>query len=415
MRILHVNKFFDLHGGAEVYLHALMEHQREAGHTVHALSTRAPGNLPSADAARFVERFDYRASESIARDARKGAAYLWNRAAQDAMRRALKELQPDIVHLHNLYHHLSTSILAPIRRARIPCVQTLHDYKLACPNYKMFTEGSACERCKGGRYFEAVKHHCLTAGFAGNVLAAVEMGFTKAMQAYERTVHTFICPSQFLADKMIAWGEPPSKFVVVPNPVEVEGAGVSSFDIRTPNLEVSYILAVGRLSPEKGFDVLIRAAAGVPDIRIKIAGIGSEEQRLRHLILSLQAENVELIGFVPQAVRALSRGALGLAIPSVWYENAPLVVLEAMAEGLPILASRIGGLPELVEHGVNGFLVEPQDVHAWTEALKQCATLSQKARSQMGKKSYKKVLERFTWATHLEELDKVYHTARPCA
>ncbi len=410
MRILHVNKFFDLHGGAEVYLHALIEHQLAAGHDVHAFSTRAASNLPSADNKTFVKRFDYTRSEGLARDVRKGAAYVWNREAREAMRSAIRELRPEVIHLHNVYHHLSTSILGPIRRARIPCVQTLHDYKLACPNYKMFTEGSVCERCKGGKYFEAIRHKCLTTNLAGNVLAALEMGFTKAMQAYERTIHTFICPSQFLADKMIAWGEPASKFMVVPNPVELP-----SRRSRQEHKTLVTILAAGRLSIEKGFDVLIRAAAQVPRVQIKIVGTGPEEDKLRRLAETLPSAQIEFLGYVPRAVETLSFQVSALAIPSVWYENAPLVVLEAMAAGLPILASRIGGLPELVEHGVNGWLIEAQKVEAWVQALEAFSQLPEHSRQELGENGRRRVLEKFTWDQHLQVLERIYNTAiNPC-
>jgi len=243
MKILHVNKFFDLRDGTDIYVHSLMERQARMGHEVHVLSTRAPSNVNTPDSRLFVERFDYGRREGALKDARKALAFVWNREARRAMRRAIQEFRPDVVHLHNIYHHLSTSILAEIRAAHLPCVQTLHDYKLACPNYKMFTEGAVCERCKGGHYFETIRHHCLWPSFAANALAACEMGLTKACQSYERTVRLFLCPSQFMADKMAAWGEPSPKLRVIPNPVEPA--------LRMAMRDGNYILYAGRLSPEK--------------------------------------------------------------------------------------------------------------------------------------------------------------------
>lgn len=401
MKILHVNKFFDLRGGTEAYLHQLMERQRAAGHEVHALSTRSPENLPSSDAERFVERFDLSKSDGPVRDAQKALAFVWNREAKRAMDAAIRDLAPDVVHLHNIYHHLSTSILAPIRDARIPCVQTLHDYKLACPNYKMFTEGAPCERCKGGRYFEAVKHHCLFPSTAGNVLAAMEMGMTKAFQSYERTIRTFICPTQFVADKMSAWGEPSSKFTVLPNPV-AEAAQMASRD-------GGYILAAGRVSQEKGLDVLIRAAASVPELNIRIAGIGPEESRLKSLVSTMDVTNVEFVGFLRgMDLWEARRGAIALAVPSVWYENAPLAVLEAMAEGLPIIASRIGGLPELVQHDGNGLLVEAGNVAAWSDALRRFSMLPKEETDRFAAISRERACTLFTWKKHLDGLDGIY-------
>ena len=404
MKILHINKFFDLHGGAETVLHAEMEHQRALGHEVHAFSTQSPKNLPSPDAARFVERFDYAVQEGWRQNMRKAASFLWNREARRAVKDVLKEIKPDVIHLHNIYHHLSSSILGPIRESRIPCVQTLHDYKLACPNYRMFTEGAICERCKGGRYFEAVKHHCLSAHTGGNVLAAVEMEMTKLMQSYERTVRVFICPSQFMADKMAAWGEPSAKCTVIPNAVDLPTERATR--------DGGYLLFAGRLSLEKGGETLIRAAANVPEIRIKMAGIGPEESRLRMLISSLNVSNVDLLGFVHRpGHESLWKQAAAFVAPSLSYDNAPLSVLESMAEGLPILASRIGGIPELVSHGENGLLIEPGNVGAWTMALREFAQTPEEIRSKLGEESRSRIERLFTWDGHLELLFQAYARA----
>jgi len=401
MRILHVNKFFDLRGGAETYLHALMARQAARGHEVHALSTRDPGNLPTPDSRLFVARHDYSRSEGLGKDARKAAAFVWNDEARQAMRRAIAEHRPEVIHLHNIYHHLSSSILGVVRRSGIPCVQTLHDFKLACPNYRMFTEGAVCERCKGGRYFQAVKHHCLWPTFAGNMLAAIEMNLTKATQAYERTVSRFLCPSQFLADKMRDWGEPPSKLELLRNPADLTE--------RQATLDGGYLLYAGRLSAEKGIETLIRAVARIPECRLKVAGTGPEEARLKQLAASLDARNVLFLGFVRRDRNLeLWEKAQALAVPSIWYENASIAVLEAMSQGLPVIASRIGGLPEQVEHQMSGLLVPPGDVDAWESAIRNYSALPFDWRRQMGQAARKRVTDMFSWDGHLERLDGLY-------
>ncbi|MFH1078426.1 MAG: glycosyltransferase [Patescibacteria group bacterium] len=401
MKILHVNKFFDLNGGAEVYMHELMRAQADAGHEVHAFSTRSPKNLPSKDASRFVTRRDLSIREGAAKDVSKAAAFLWNREARHAMETALDDIQPDVVHLHNIYHHLSTSILAPIRKSGVPCVQTLHDLKLACPNYRMATEGALCERCKGGRYWEAVTHRCLFPSFAPNALAAFEMGFTKARQSYERTVRTFICPSRFMADKMAEWGEPASKMTVVRMPVTrreraMRGGG--------------YLLAVGRLSPEKGYEELMLAAGRVPGIRIKIAGIGPLEERLRDMMRREHIENVELVGFRRgEDLASLYREAEAFIACPIGYENAPLSVMDALGYGLPILATDIGGLPEMVTDGVNGYLIPHGNRDVWVATLKRFSALTDEARDRMASESTHLVEERFPTADrHLEQILSVY-------
>jgi glycosyltransferase involved in cell wall biosynthesis len=404
MKILHVNKFFDLHGGAEVYMHELMRAQEAVGHEVHAFSTRSPKNLPSKDASRFVTRHEMGRFEGPVKDAIKAMDYLWNREAKRAMEEAVHDLKPDVIHVHNIYHHLSTSILTPIRRNKIACVQTLHDLKLACPNYRMYTEGAPCERCKGGRYVEAVKHRCLSSRLLPNLLAAAEMGFTKARQAYEGTVHTFICPSDFMAQRMIEWGEPASKFCVVRSPAPRH---------ERAHRGGGYLLAVGRLSPEKGYEELIHAARSVPDVFIKIAGIGPEEDRLQSFLRSHNMRNVELVGFKRGAeLIDLYTNADGFIASPVGYENAPLAVLDALGYGLPIIATRIGGLPEMVEDGVSGYLVERANVDALKATLKRFASLSDTERETMADASYRFGRDRFPeWSTHEQMIADVYATA----
>ncbi len=401
MRILHVNKFFDLHGGAEIYMHRLMEMQAAAGHEVHAFSTRSEKNLPSPDRDFFVTRYDLDKREGAKIDAQKALNYAWNYAAERSMQDMLQTHRPDVVHLHNLYHHLSTSVLVPIRRARIPCVQTLHDYKLACPSYKMFTQGSVCERCKGGKYWNAVRFSCLSSGFVPNVLAALEMGLTKANQSYEKTVRTFLCPSRFLMEKMQDWGEPSGKLRFMPNPTDLS-------DQPAPR-GGGYLVYAGRLSAEKGLMSFITAAASMPDVPVKILGRGPEEERLRSAARDAGATHIEFLGFqAPAEVTRIRSRAEAVVLPSIWYENASLALLEAMGQGLPCLATRIGGNPELVDDEKTGFLVKPNDVQDWQRIIRRFQALTIDQRTKMGEGAREKVRKTHLWSTHLEQVMQCY-------
>lgn len=401
MRILHVNKFFDRHGGAEVYLHGLMEHERHAGHEVHIFSTKSVGNLSSADAKYFVTRYDFDRREGAIKDFRKTVNFIWNAEARRSLARQIADVKPDVMHLHNIYHHLSSSVLEPIRAANIPCVMTLHDYKLANPVYGMFDRHGVCEHAKGRKYFEIVKRRCLTPDVFGNALAAFEMWMTKRDRRYERTVQKFLCPSKFMRAKMIEWGEPADQLMHLPNPIEVpadrarRGGG--------------YLLYAGRLSFEKGLETLVEAASRVPSMHIKIAGRGPEERFLRRLIAEHHVANVELLGFIePEDLAVLRDRAEAVLLPSVSYENASTSLLEGMAAGLPCIASDIGGNPELVEDGVDGLLVKPNNVNEWTRALERFVSLSDEARRIMGERGREKILAEHTWEEHLKRVMECY-------
>ncbi len=404
MKILHVNKFFDRHGGAEVYLHELMEKQVEAGHEVHIFSTKDSKNEPTKDSRYFVERFDFSKREGVWKDLKKAKNFLWNDEAEHAIKKMIKEVAPDVIHLHNIYHHLSSSILDPIHASGIPCVMTLHDYNLASPNYALFDPHGVCEHGKNGRYWDLVRRRCITPDFFGNALAALEMHFTKVRHIYEKTVHGFLCPSKFMQKKMEEWGEPKEKLFYVPNPTDWEE--------KQAKRGGGYVLYAGRLSREKGLTSLVQAASSVPEIRIKIAGKGPEEARLRELAKTLKAKNIEFIGFVPkEKLRPIRDRADAVVLPTLSFENASGVLLEAMSAGLPCLATKTGGNPELVKDGENGWLIPPGDVEAWENAFHQFLQSGESEREKMGKAGRARIQKNHLWSQHLERVMEQYEKA----
>jgi glycosyltransferase involved in cell wall biosynthesis len=409
MIILHVNKFFDFTGGSEGYMRGLMQEQERLGFEPHVFSTRSERNAPSSDSRLFVTRYHLDRSDGLVKDAKKAMNYVWNREARKGMERAIRELKPDVIHLHNIYNHLSTSVLAPIRASRIPCVQTLHDYKVAgCPAYSMFTEGAPCERCKDGNYLQAVKHHCISASFVPNLLAALEMGIVKSRQSYERTVRLFLCPSRFMHEKMEDWGAAPGKLRYVPNPTR--------FPVEPAVRGGGYLLYVGYLSTIKGLESFLEAAARVPELPIKIAGSGfgrfNTEERLRSFVREKGATHVEFLGFVPPDQLASIRArAEAIVLPTISYENASGALLEGMADGLPCLATRIGGNPELIEDGVNGFLVTPNDPEDWLRVLRRFLACPDDVRMKMGFLGREKIQAGRTWDLHAKHVLECYREA----
>ncbi|HEU0050452.1 MAG TPA: glycosyltransferase family 4 protein [Patescibacteria group bacterium] len=405
MRILHVNKFFDERGGAEVYLHELMSKQREEGHEVHVFSTESPENEPSTDKKYFVERFDLSRREGWWKDLKKARNFLWNSEARLQIRRMIHEVNPDVIHLHNVYHHLSSSILGPIRVSRIPAVMTLHDYNLASPNYAMFDQAGVCAHGKDGHYFEIVKHRCAAPEYLANFLAALEITWTKSRQAYEKTIQLFLCPSRFMQKKMEEWHEPAEQMRYVPNPTDLPE--------RIALRGGGYVLYAGRLSREKGLSSMIEAALEVPNLKIKIAGKGPEEESLKSLVKRLNIKNIEFLGFVPKEELAMIRDhAEAVVLPTVSYENASGSLLEAMAAGLPCLGTKTGGNPELVKDEENGFLVTPGDITDWSRVLKRFTRLSEAEREKMGRQSRERILRNHTWPQHLERIKRCYEEAK---
>jgi len=215
MRILLVNKYNYLRSGTERYLFSLRRLLEAQGHTVAVFAMQHPANRPAAYAPYFVPRVDFRAL-TLPDYPSLPLRVIWFPLAARRIAHVLDDFCPDIVHLSNIYHQLSPSILVPIRRRNIPIVHTLHDYKLICPNYLLYTQGAPCTRCRNGNYFQAVRHRCLHASLAWSALAAVEMSLHKTWRVYERHVASFITPSAFLKDTAQSFGIPAKQILRIP-------------------------------------------------------------------------------------------------------------------------------------------------------------------------------------------------------
>jgi glycosyltransferase involved in cell wall biosynthesis len=364
VRILHVNKFLYRRGGAEAYMLDLAALQEAAGHTTATFGMQHPQNPPHRYQAHLPPYLELNPPPAgLGARARAAGRMLWSPDAAAGLARVVADFHPDVVHLHNIYEHLSPSVLRPVLRAKVPMVMTLHDYKLVCPTYQLLAAGSPCEACLGGGFHNAVQRRCKNGSAVHSAVAAVETAAHRWTGAY-RPVARFICPSRFMATKMRDAGVFPDRLVVVPHFAEVA-------TVATKVQAGGDVLFAGRLSPEKGVDTLIEAVGlASPAVRVVIAGDGPERPRLEALAERLAPGRVHFLGQIAKAALHDRIRASGLvAVPSRWYENQPMIVLEAFACGVPVVATTLGGLPELVEPGVDGFLVPPDDPAALAATL----------------------------------------------
>ncbi len=391
MNILQVNKFFYLKGGSERYFFDLSEALEQEGHRVIHFSMHHPKNRKSPCSENFVKEIDFQGKRSLG----KAAHFVYSFEAQELIKRACKQNKPDIVHVHNIAHQLTPSIFVSLQRLKVPIVQTLHDYQLICPNYRLYTNGAICERCKSHKYWNAIQQRCVQDRWSSSFLSACEMAFHNIVMDSYGHVDRFIAPSQFLYTKLLEWGRKKSSLMYLPHFVEKQ---------RQSHIQKKkQILYIGRLTAEKGVDVLIEAAQGLPEgMEVLIAGEGPLQEELEKRVSETNAP-CRFLGFqsTPELDK-LVQESLAVVVPSVWYENAPMVVYEALALGTPVIASRLGGLIELIEEGKNGYLFQAGDS---AELRKKIEIVHSQEPLQISENQYTK--ER-----HMKELLQLYEELR---
>jgi len=270
---------------------------------------------------------------------------IYNPAARRAFARFLDREQPDLVHVHNLFPLISPSILAECRR--VPTVMTLHNFRLICPNALLLRDGRICHDCLGGHEYRCVLHNC-ERSFPKSLGYALRTAFVRR-RSLLGNIRRFICLTAFQRDLFVREGFPAEKMAVVPNAIPqawLEASrGEACLAPTTPSSD-QFVGYVGRVSPEKDVPTLLEAARRLPDVPFKIAG---SYWRMPEQIRNT-TPNVEFVGHLEQdALRDFYRRMRVLVFATRCYENFPVTLLEAMAQGIPVVCARIGGLPEIVE------------------------------------------------------------------
>ena len=343
-----------------------------AGHPVLSFDRSASGRSPLALAARTV----------------------WNRPVTADVRETVRQEGPDVVHFHNLFPNLSPAVLRAAQDERVPVVMTLHNFRLSCLPATFLRNGKTCEACLGRSLWRGVTYGCYRGSRAASAVLAGSIMLHRAISSFDR-VTLFAAVSSFVRDKLVEGGLDAERLRVRRNfswPMPRRDEAGSSF------------LVLGRLSPEKGIDVVIQAWNGVG--RLVVAGDGPERQRLE----ALAPAGVEFVGAVESAaVPRLLADARALLMPSRCYEGSPRAVVEALAAGVPVIASDIGGLPEHIEDGVNGLLVDAEDVDGWAVAIDRLR--DDDLSLELGEGAYRRWQKDFSPGVALRSLEELYREA----
>lgn len=397
--LLSINNYYYPRGGAEMvfFRHNGMLH--DAGFRVVPFAMNHRMNVGGAERSEFAAELEYgRESDGLVTKIRKGLKAVYSLEARSKLARLIDRSAPDVCHAHNVYHHLSPSILGLVRARGIPLVMTLHDLKIACPAYSMLSHDGVCERCRDGRLYQVVKHRCMKGSLALSALVMVESYVHRFLGSYLRNVDRFLVPSRFYLSKLVEWGYPAERFEYVPNFVSADAFEACY----APGTRFVYF---GRLAREKGIATLIRAAAQAK-VGIDVIGTGPAEPELRSLAGN---GDVRFLGFLSGAkLNAAVSSARAVVLPSEWYENAPLAVLEGAALGKPAVVARIGGLPELVAENETGWSFESGSVGALAATLRRVCDLPDDQVAATGMAARRHVESEFSPRRYLERIHGVY-------
>ena len=323
---------------------------------------------------------------------------MYSRAGRRIMASSLRTHRPDLVHIHDVYPFFSPWVLRDCRGEGVPVVMTCHDYRLTCPAATHLSANAVCERCVGGREFWCVLRNCRGSGWEslGYALRSV---IARKWRLFLDNVTAYITPTEFVKRRLVAAGFPERRITAVPNMIDAPESGVD------PSVN-QYVAYVGRITPEKGISTLL-ASAEMTGLRVRIAG---DPSPMPELVKKAPA-NVEFLGPLGREdVETLYRSARFLVLPSLWFETFGLVAAEAMSHGVPVIASNMGGLTEVVDDGATGFLFEPgnaEDLANKMSVLWSNAALCRR----MGRTAREKVIREYSEDAHYRRLMAVYETA----
>jgi glycosyltransferase involved in cell wall biosynthesis len=407
MKILQVHKYFTRKrgGGSVTAFLEMIKALSEKGHTVSVFSMQDENNELTSYSKYFISHFDVNDKMNILEKIRLAPKIIYNCEAKKKIEELIKNEKPDVAHLHNIYHYLTPSIISALKKYRIPIVMTLHAYKEICPNYKLFIRGKVCEKCKGGKYYNCFFSRCIKESFPKSFLAMIEAYVHKFLKSYEK-VDIFIAPSLFMKNKCVEFGIPEDKIKVIRNIVDIESM---QKEIDYSLKEKNYFLYYGRLSEEKGISDLIQAVSKLEKENLLdgnelyIVGKGPEEERLKKLTAELGLENkIKFLGFKSgKKLLDIIRQSKFIVVPSVWYENSPMVITESQLSKKPVIVSSLGGSHESIIDGATGLVFEVGDIGDLAQKIKKILVLPEEERENMGQKGFDNIVK-------INDSEKIY-------
>lgn len=351
MKVLIVNKFLHHNGGSETYIFKLGELLQQIGHEVQYFGMEHKGRCVGNNINSYTTDMDFHNGNKLSK-LNYGIKTIYSSEARKKIRAVLDDFKPDVVHINNFNYQLTPSIIIEIikwrkyNNSKVRIIYTAHDYQLICPNHMCYNLNfhQNCELCINGKFFNCLKNKCIHNSLAKSAIGTVEAMLWNRLHIY-KNFDAIICCSEFMKRKLDKNKVLAEKTVMIHNFNDTYNIQASK--------KKEYVLYFGRYSKEKGIETLLSVCKKLPYIKFVFAGNGPLKENVK------QISNVEDMGFLKgEKLKKIIEEALFAVYPSEWYENCPFSVMEAISYGTPVIATDIGGLPELVEDGKTGMLFE---------------------------------------------------------
>jgi glycosyltransferase involved in cell wall biosynthesis len=383
MRILVGHNFYQQPGGEDAVFRSEVAMLKSFGHEVC-----------------LYERHNDEIKPDILSRISQAASMRYSKNSYDQMRSLIRSFKPDVAHFHNIFYMMTPSVLNACKDEGVPVVLSLHNFRLVCINGLFFRDGKPCEDCLSGSRMSGIIHRCYRGSLAFSALAADMTDYHWHQNTWNSVVDRFIVATEFSKKKYIQAGIPSDKLKVLPHFVQEPP--------QSDRTKSNYALYAGRLSQEKGVDVLLKAWRDIKEVPLYIVGRGPKQQEMEGYIKKHGMTNVKILGFLEsQEYHKVLSQARFLVVPSVCYENFPIVVAEAFSYGLPVVASRLGTFEEIIEDNFNGRLFAPDDaVDLASKVLDIIA--DEKQYEKLCENARKAFEAKYTSVQHYQNLVRIY-------
>lgn len=387
MRILQINNNHYPKGGAEVVYLNTIKSLKDRGHDVIEFSQISEKEIRSDFKEYFIEN-----TSSLFNK-------LYNVKAAKNIRRLINDYNPEIAHFHNIIGGLSFSILHELKKQNIPVLVTIHDYRFLCPVYT-FLDGqkNICELCKGGKYYNCFLKSCSPEGRFRSFILAMESYFRDAFLPFDDMIDFYLFVSKFAKAKF------------KDHISNIDSRSFTTYNtkdqVKSKKKHEGYFFFFGRLSDDKGIVTLLNTFKNIPNQRLKIAGEGE----LKSFVQKSAGENIEYLGFKHgEELSELVENAKFVIVPSEWYENNPMTIVESFSVGTPVIGSRLGGISELIEEGKTGYLFEHTKIKSLNKAVNKASNIDDKDYIEMSKAAVEFAQRNFSSEIYLNELVMIYN------